>query len=156
MSTVTYMFTCANCRAEFIAPEVIDNSYGLFVMRTEHTDDAACLDAFNDSAFVESYDLVKRNKLVLGLSEERRGEVQQAIFSTTCDPSPTGELFRIGLLPKCPICGFRKMSRWAPAIPPQEWVLPLVEHKAWDAKTLTEKSSLIDQAIRQHLGDGRG
>jgi hypothetical protein len=151
MSAITYLFKCANCGAEFMAPEVPGDSYGLFVMRAESTDDAAYLDAHNDDAFLESFELVKHNTLVVGLTVEKRGALQQAVFSTTCDPASDGKPFRIGLLPRCASCGSRRMESWEPVRPIQSWSLLPVKHTIWNAKTPTEKAAAIDQAVRLYL-----
>lgn len=146
MTAIAYLFKCANCHAEFRAPEVPEDSYGLFVMRTEQSDEAVYLDAFKDDAFLESFELVKRSSLVLDLTAEKRGALQQTVFPAICDLGPHGEPFRIGLLPRCACCGSRKMESWAPVRPIEEWRLSLVEHTTWNAKTPTEKSDR-DRAI---------
>ena len=153
MSAITFMFKCARCHADFRAPGLSDFSYGLFVMKTESADDAAFLDAQSDNAFLESCDLVQQNKLVANLTGRKLSRLQQAVFTTTCDPGPHGDAFRIGLRPKCPTCGFRDMESWEPVRPIQEWPLPVVEHQAWNAKTLSEKIEVIDRAVEDHLAN---
>jgi hypothetical protein len=151
MSAITYIFKCACCDADFNAPEVPEDSYGLFVMRTIDADDTALLDAYADKAFLESYELVKRNKLVGNLDARKRGELQHLVFAEICDLGPHGDPFRIGLLPKCPMCGARSMESWEPVRPTRPWALPALEHTAWNMKTAIEKRELIDNLIYKNF-----
>jgi DNA-directed RNA polymerase subunit RPC12/RpoP len=151
MSAIAYKFKCATCGKEFEAPEVPEMSYGLFVMRTEETDEAAFLDALNDSAFLESYEFVKDHAQLANHTDIDRGRIQQAVFSSVCDKTARGETLRIGLRPKCRSCGSRNMASWQQRMPIKEWPLPTVTHDCWEEKTATEKRAAIDDGIQQVL-----
>jgi len=151
MSAIAYNFKCSSCEREFQAPEVPEMSYGIFVMRTKELDETAFLDALNDSAFLESYELLKRHPRVANESEASRGKIQQFVFQVACDKTENGESFQIGLSPKCPSCGSRNMETWQQVIPVRAWPLPTVMHKSWDAKTIAEKTAAIDYGVQQFL-----
>jgi len=148
MSAVTYRFCCAGCGERFNAPEVPEFSYGLFVLRSENSDYAAFLDAFNDAAFLESYEIVKTNRCVLDMRDEQKGEIQQRVFCVVCDPDPDGHPLKIGLAPRCPSCGCRSMATWEQIDPSRPWPLPLVGHERWNVLTKQQKVDLVDQTIR--------
>lgn len=152
MSAIAYKFICANCDAAFEAPEVPEMSYGLFVLRTKDTDETAFLDAPNDAAFLESYEIVKNSSLVARRDSSAKGRIQQSVFTITCDKSDKNSVFEIGLMPKCPTCGSRNMLNWQPVIPTRDWPLPVVTHVFWEKKTPSEKVAAIDQAIQRVIG----
>ena len=129
-------------------------SYGLFVMRTRDSSEAAFLDAHNDTAFSESYEIVKRHPSVKKLAPEERGKVQQAVFSVTCDTTRGGEALEIGLSPKCPSCGSQELESGRPVEPFRDWPLPNVGHRSWESKSLAEREALIDGAVRHFLEGG--
>lgn len=151
MNAIVYLFRCSGCGVTFKAPETPEFSYGLFVMRTRESDWSAYLNAVEDSSFRESYELLKHNWLADGKSAAELGGLQQQVFGDVCDKHPRGESFAIGLLPKCPSCGSRRMESWEPLRPIQEWPLPSVTHETWDHLTPPEKRGVIDRALRQAL-----
>jgi DNA-directed RNA polymerase subunit RPC12/RpoP len=151
MNAIAYIYKCADCDKEFEAPETPELSYGLFVMRVKGSIEAAFLDATNDFAFLESLEIVKRHPLVKVLGSEIRGKVQQAIFSVTCDTTPNGKQFEIGIPPTCPSCGGQRMQSWCPIVPDRSWPLPIVGHVSWESKSATERELAIDSAIRRFL-----
>jgi DNA-directed RNA polymerase subunit RPC12/RpoP len=151
MTALSYNFKCANCGADFVAPEVPESSYGIFVMRSENTDEARSLNALNDSAFLESYELVKQNDSIKSFDALQRGALQQKIFGVICDRNLTGEKFAIGLLPRCPHCGSRKMESWEQTKPIKTWILPSIQHIECDNISSNEKHIKISEAIRRCL-----
>ena len=151
MNAVTFTFCCADCGCHFDAPEVPEFAYGQFVLRTEASDYAAFLDALGDSAFLESYELVKLSHRTTAMNDRQRGDLQQRIFGVICDPAPNGQTLVIGLAPRCPSCGCRKMASWEQKTPVQPWCMPLVEHNRWTAMTQQQKADCVDQAIRMRL-----
>lgn len=153
MSAIAFKFKCVICGAEFEAPEVSEMSYGEFVMRTRTSNEAVYLDATQDRAFLESYEIVKRHPLVGDQSQRAQGEIQQSVFSITCDKAADGAAFAIGLLPMCPSCGSREMKSWEPVIPIRNWPLPAVTHRSWEATSATEKDTAVDGAVRHLLTD---
>ena len=154
MSAIAYICRCDSCGTEFEAPEVPEMSYGLFVMRTLESSEAVFLDAHKDAAFLESYDIVKRNPFIRGLTPEECGKIQQTVFSVTCDRSPAGKSFEIGIPPKCPSCGSRVIQSWHPVEPFRDWPLPSVGHRSWESKSPVEREALIDDAVRRLLEGG--
>jgi DNA-directed RNA polymerase subunit RPC12/RpoP len=148
MNTVTYTFQCANCSRQFNAHEVSDFAYGQFVLRAEKSDYEAFLDAPNDPAFLESYAILEAHQVAAEMSAEQKGELQQRIFGVVCDPTPDGQQLEIGLPPKCPSCGSRKMANWQQVIPVQAWTLPLVSHERWTAMTERQKVELVVGRLR--------
>jgi len=154
MSAIAYNFKCSLCGKEFEAPEIPEMSYGVFVMRTQESGEAAFLDALNDSVFLETYELVKRHPRIASLPEAERGRIQQAVFPVACDKTVRGESLQIGLQPKCPSCGSRNMESWQQVMPSRLWLLPLVRHDSWNAKTVAEKTAAINYGV-QELIQGR-
>jgi hypothetical protein len=68
-----------------------------------------------------------------------------------CDRTPTGEMLIIGIKPKCPSCGSRKMKSWIQVTPTEAWPLPEVEHKCWDNKSADQKLEAVEDAIQMIL-----
>ncbi len=151
MSAIAYKFKCANCGIEFEAPEVPEMSYGLFVMRSNASDDTAFLDASNDTVFMESYELVKQHPLLAKENPDQSGKVQQVVFTATCEKTSNGESLIIGLSPKCPSCGLRKPASWLQITPVRQWPLPKVRHDSWNTMKTTEKADAIDRAIHEYF-----
>ena len=147
MSAIAFKFTCANCGTEFLAPEVSETSYGEFVMRTHGSNETAYLDATQDRAFMESYELVKQHPQVANQKRMIQAEIQQSVFTVTCDRAPNGEKFAIGLRPMCPSCSTRNMKSWEPVIPIRNWPIPIVTHQLWEAKSVEEKNVTIKGAV---------
>jgi hypothetical protein len=54
MIVITFQYERATCHNRYLEPEVPEDSYGLFVMRTEGAVDAGYPDANSDRAFLES------------------------------------------------------------------------------------------------------
>lgn len=150
MSAIAFIYKCADCGSEFEAAGLSDFTYGLFVMRTEDSQQAF-LDAISDAVFEESSEMVERHPQVIGLKPHELGKLTQAVFAVTCDKTLDGGSYEIGMPPKCPSCGSHKMASWQPLRPIRDWPLPSVEHQTWNAKSAPEKIVAIDTAIRRFL-----
>ena len=151
MSAIAYTFKCADCGMLFEAPEVPEFSYGLFVLRSEGSDETVFLDSFEDIQFDEVSKSIEGLKAVRSLSVPDRAKLQHVVFSLTCDVTPEGHLVRIGLLPRCPSCGSRRMESWQPTAPIRDWALPAVTHKSWVAKSSVEKALAIGETVRRFI-----
>jgi hypothetical protein len=151
VSAVVYTFVCANCVRSFTAPEVQEFSYGQFVMRSVESPLEAFLDAAADSAFAESWEMLKTHRLTAGMPAEQKRELQHRVFGDLCDRTPDGHPLEIGLCPRCPFCGKRKMANWQEVSPVRSWPLPIVTHECWDGLNFREKGCWIEKAIRRHL-----
>jgi hypothetical protein len=121
------------------------------VLRTANSDYAAFLYAITDSAFLESGELVKKHPQISKLHDRERALIQQQIYGMICDKTPTGGTLVIGMPPKCPSCGSRKMESWEQISPTEAWPLPVVEHKSWDSKSAVEKFNIIERLIQEVL-----
>jgi hypothetical protein len=149
MSALTYQYTCDNCGNQFNAPGVAELSYGMFVMRSDKSDYAVLLSAISDSAFSETMEMVQEYPDIIKLNDREKSKIVQKVFGLICDQAPDGGKLIIGIHPKCPSCGSRKMKSWKQIHPAQIWPLPSVEHKKWDTKSDSEKLAAIDSAIRK-------
>jgi DNA-directed RNA polymerase subunit RPC12/RpoP len=151
MNAIAYLYTCAECGHQLKAPETGEFSYGMFVMRAEKSDYAVFLNALEDSAFLESSQMVKEYPQIAKLPDRERAAIQQRVYGMICDRTPTGEMLIIGLPPKCPSCGSRKMKSWKQIQPSETWPLPVVEHKSWDNKSANERLETVDRSIQEVL-----
>ena len=151
MNAINFEYTCENCSTKFLAPGISDFSYGSFIMRTRTDEDIVYVDALNDKAFSDCYEIVKANSSI-SKNTEIQATIQQSVFSLTCEKSPHGGVYEIGLLhPVCPHCKSRNMKSWRPSLPIQSLTLELVNHSSWNSLSMESQIALINEGIHTYL-----
>lgn len=150
MSAILYDYKCEACGNEFQASGVPELSYGEFILRSESGEEVY-LEALCDETFKEVLTLVRRHPLMKKFDQKKSGEVTQNIFGLACDVAPNGEYYQINMMPQCPSCCSRKISKWSECFPRIESNILPVTHADWQMKTPSEKNEIVDRAIRKML-----
>lgn len=153
MKPILYDYRCECCDFTFKVPEMIDEAYGEFIMRSDKTNESVYLNSFVDIVFDEIENLYKNNELVKNTGRLDDKELFQSIYSISCDLANDGGQYQLNLMPLCPNCGSRNMATWGPTYPfefPMEGLKP-VTHEKWNKLTTKEKQDLFDEALKTYL-----
>ncbi|WUR11026.1 hypothetical protein E7V67_014990 [[Empedobacter] haloabium] len=142
--------TCASCLGVFEAPDLLSGAYGEFLLRSEGTLEVAYLNALEDAAYGEVYDLIKQNPRMHGMREHFIADVLRQIYAVVaCDPDSAGYSFGIGQFPRCPFCSAGNVAHWEEIDPPIFIDLPAdpVTHTCWDDLSKDQKIAKIDNEL---------
>lgn len=140
MNAVIYKYKCASCGASFEASGVPEMSYGEFILRTKSGEEAY-VNAVSDPAFNELLSMVRSHPSLLEDDKAKSGTIAQRLFGLICDKSPNGQMYQIGMPPKCPNCSSHEMASWGELLPLKFSPVPMVTHNEW--LLLDDKDKLI-------------
>lgn len=146
-----FEYRCASCGHAHRAPALPPGSYGEFLLRSEGNGTEALLNALSDPVYDEVDGIIQRHPKLRGLTRNQQAQVLRLVFGVSCDLDEDGSLFRIGLNPRCPICGNRDITFWQATEPPIviEKDLPLVTHENWQKLGPTQKKQLVNSELRR-------
>ncbi len=148
-----YEYECQNCEKTFKSPQLIENAYGEFLMRSERGE-VVYLNTFEDKVFDELKQVFIRNNM----SELMKNiPLFQTVFTITCDFSSEGGVYRIGQKPVCPACRESNIGHWGPTNPPEviEKEISHVTHEAWNKLSDSEKTTIILGKVNHILKSGK-
>jgi hypothetical protein len=144
-------YRCGNCEQSFAAPELVVGEY--LLMRSEGAGTIALLSTVDNRVLDEVDRLVRELPLVQGRSEYEIGGLTQAVLSAVFDPDDDGSRFVVGGRPRCPSCGWSRLSEWSASDPPRiiEVDVPLAGHIVWDELKASDKRSRVAEAVADAL-----
>ena len=140
---------CANCAQHFVQPELAENSYGEFLLRTP-SGEWAYLDAMADASYKEVDSLLSSNSRTAHLSDAERCVCLMHIYGkVACDPASDGTVFVLAAFPPCPNCGSQEMASWEYLNPAQvvDEEVPNVTHTRWATLSAAQKAVLVEAAL---------
>ena len=115
------------------ATQVLEYSYGEFLLRKANGPECRYLYAFENSAYRDVQRIIKEKFVTDGF--EPTDLLQIAFGPAVCDAEPDGEPLEMNLWPYCPNCRAAEPSSWQ-MTEPLEFVdieIPLTEHKLWNS-----------------------
>lgn len=145
-------FICAECGNQFKAADLINASYGEFLLRSIGSADEVALDATGDRTYEEVNALVKANPRVNGKKPNAIASVLREIYGkVACDTDSFGKPFQIGAFPRCKHCGSQNMDYWEVSEPVEivEKSVRPATHVAWVALAVAEKKQRVDEALEE-------
>ncbi len=147
-----FYFECGNCEKEFKSPELLEETYGEFLMRSEKGD-VVYLCALDNGVFAEFSDMLKKHSFMLEVKDLDRATILHSIFGWACDLSADGARYEITQKPVCPRCGKCNIKRWGPTNPLEftEMYIRPVTHEEWNRLSKDEKQTVVDEAINNYL-----
>lgn len=152
MNLHLFEYACKPENRRFTAPQIV-GGYGVFLLRSEAEGREAYVEALADDTFGEVGRLVDVSPRASGLSEWRRAELTQAVFSVASDPAADGTPYVLSRNPRCPFCGSHDVEFVQATEPPQfvEAELPPVTHRRWSTLPTDERRRLVDTALKDVL-----
>lgn len=153
MKLLLFNFRCAKCNNQFTAPSLPDGAYGEFLLISENGE-TVYLNSFKDGVFDELRSLFKKHeKNFKKIDKYNEAKIFQAVFSITCDKSPSDGTYHIGGSPVCPKCKSREMASYGETNPPKfiSEDIKLVAHENWNKLSLEEKELRTETAIKEVL-----
>ena len=143
-----FEYTCQPCHTHFKAPEVMPDSYGEFLMRSE-SGDTVFLNALEDPVYQEVDDILACLLSGQSVSAVKRASLLRKVFGVACDTDVQGYRYGINTSPLCPHCGSIHMEGWEATEPPEfvDLDLPQVSHCKWIALNPAEKALCLKQAL---------
>jgi hypothetical protein len=139
-------YACGACRTRFKAPAIPAGAYGDFLLRNQNSEELRSLAAWHDPTFEEVDQIISASGHMAAQDARRRASILMDIFGpVVCDPDQSGNLYKIGLCPKCPFCSARPTSFLEVPEPVQHVdieVLP-VSHVGWDSLSSDEKRGAV-------------
>jgi hypothetical protein len=142
-------YRCANCAAEFKAPEIGFYSYGEFLLRSS-AGEVSYLDALRDETYMEVAELLKESAKVINKTPNALADmVRKTYGAIACDPDEMGNFFEIGKDPGCRVCGCQEMAYWEVTDPPEfvDENVPPVTHVGWNMLSHADKKQRIAQVL---------
>lgn len=152
MKFILVNYICGACGKLYKAPEIAPHAYGEFLLRSEGRGDVAYLNALTDSSYKEVDNILQQNLLGIHEDPQRRAKMLQAIYgAVACDSDSEGNIFKIGLHPICPMCGYQVMKSWQVTEPVEfiELLIPSVTHSFWDSLSESEKMKRVDANLEK-------
>ena len=142
MKLVLYIYTySAHCTIK--VPEVLEYSYGEFLLRKRNDSGMRYLNALEDDVYREVNEILKENFFQ---DQSEAGDLLQIVFGpVACDPDTDGKPFEMNLWPYCENCSAAEPLSWQMTEPP-EFVnidVPLVKHDLWNSFNPEQKKTRV-------------
>lgn len=142
----TYIYASAGCKIK--APQVLEYSYGEFLLRKRNGSAIRYLNALEDNAYGEVKKIVREN-----FSDDKfelTDLVQIAFGPAACDADTDGKPFEMNLWPYCENCKNEQPSSWQMTDPPEfvEMNIPSVEHYLWNSLNLDQRKTRVLDCLR--------
>ena len=147
MKPISFKYICGVCGNRFSAPNMPDEAYGEFVVRSQASDANAYMSVFDDGILDEIGGILKQNAVKWEVAKTQIPELQQKLFSFATDMAEDGSRYEIGLMPRCPQCKNRKPSSWAEEEPVRKLELKVVTHHAWAKMDSEARERTINAAL---------
>lgn len=152
MKLQNYTFECAPCGCSFKSPDLLDGSYGEFILRSK-TGEMAYLYSPDCQVFNEFSDMLAQHPWIANMNLSDKAKVLHQFFGWACDLAPDGTAYSINQRPICPQCGACNFKHWGPTIPFEDVNMdpPSLSYNKWRAMTQENKKHLINQAVSSYF-----
>lgn len=110
MTLARIRYTCENGHIFDAAGS--GGAYGILVARGAESNEPGIVELIGNPVYQEVRQALDKMGAYIGLSQNGRSDLLQAVFGVACDPAPDGSRLSLGRKPACPHCGTRKHSSW--------------------------------------------
>lgn len=124
-------------------PEVLEHSYGEFLLRKRNGPGMRYLNALEDDAYQEVSEIIKG--FFPNVKFESSDLLQIVFGPVACDPDIDGKPFEMNLAPYCETCDAAEPLSWQMTEPPVFVYIevPLVKHDLWNSLSPERKRNRV-------------